>query len=398
MDEVLLSVMRSPHSYTAEDIIEINGHGGLASLLHVLELVLKEGARLAQPGEFTKRAFLHGRIDLSQAEAVAEVIRAKSERGLKLAMHHLDGSLSRKIRDLQEGLLSMLAEAEAAIDFPEEDLAILSRTGMERKMGEIELELRSLTASFQEGRIFQEGIIAPIIGRANVGKSSLFNALLERDRAIVTPSPGTTRDSLEEVVSVQGLPFLLIDTAGVRGDRSHLEMAEKEGMERGRAWMEKADLLLLVIDGNAALAEGDRDLLRQARGRKSLLLMNKIDLGVRVSREEILRLLPGVPCMEISAKTGQGLQELKGAMFEAMERGGLDMTQDLVITNLHHRSALREAEDAVARGKESVASGLSFEFVSLDLKESLDALGKITGETASEDLLEEIFARFCIGK
>jgi tRNA modification GTPase len=329
---------------------------------------------------------------------VAEVIRAKSERGLKLAMHHLDGSLSRKIRDLQEGLLSVLAEAEAAIDFPEEDLAILSRTEMERKMGEIELELGSLTASFQEGRIFEEGIIAPIMGRANVGKSSLFNALLERNRAIVTPSPGTTRDSLEGVVSVRGLPFLLIDTAGVRGSSSHLEMAEKEGMERGRAWMEKADLLLLVIDGNEALAEEDRDLLRQARGRKSLLLMNKIDLGVNVSREEILRLLPGVPCLEISAKTGQGLQELKGAMFEAMERGGLDMTQDLVITNLHHRSALREAEDAVARGKESVASGLSFEFVSLDLKESLDALGKITGETASEDLLEEIFARFCIGK
>jgi tRNA modification GTPase len=398
VDEVLLSVMRSPHSYTAEDIIEINGHGGLAPLLHVLELVLKEGARLARPGEFTKRAFLHGRIDLTQAEAVAEIIRAKSERGLKLAMHHLDGSLSRKIRDLQEGLLSMLAEAEAAIDFPEEDLAILSRTEMERKMGEIELELEGLTASFQEGRIFEEGIIAPIMGRANVGKSSLFNALLERDRAIVTPDPGTTRDSLEGVVSVRGLPFLLIDTAGVRGSSSYLEMAEKEGMERGRAWMEKADLLLLVIDGNEALAEEGRDLLRQARGRKSLVLMNKVDLGVNVSREEILRLLPGVSCLEISAKTGQGLQELKGAMFEAMERGGLDMTQDLVITNLHHRSALREAEDAVARGKESVASGLSFEFVSLDLKESLDALGKITGETASEDLLEEIFARFCIGK
>lgn len=397
-DEVLLSVMRSPHSYTAEDIIEINGHGGLAPLLHILELVLKEGARLAEPGEFTKRAFLHGRIDLTQAEAVAEIIRAKGERGLKLAMHHLDGSLSRKIRDLQERLLSMLAEAEAATDFPEEDLAILSRAEMERKMGEIELELKRLAASFQEGRIFQEGIIAPIAGRANVGKSSLFNALLERERAIVTPYPGTTRDSLEEIISVQGLPFLLIDTAGMRGGGPHLEMAEKEGMERGRAWMEKADLLLLVIDGSAALAEGDRNLLWQARGRRSLLLMNKMDLGAKVSREEALRLLPGVPCMEISAKTGQGLQELKGAMFEAMEGGGLDMTQDLVITNLHHRSALREAGHAVARGKESVASGLSFEFVSLDLRESLDALGKITGETTSEDLLKEIFSRFCIGK
>jgi len=398
VDEVLLSIMRSPHSYTAEDIIEINGHGGLTPLLHILELVLKEGARLAEPGEFTKRAFLHGRIDLTQAEAVVEMIRAKSERGLKLAMRHLDGSLSRKIRDLQERLLSILAEAEAAIDFPEEDLAVLSRAEMERKMEEIELELRRLTASFQEGRIFQEGIIAPIVGRANVGKSSLFNALLERERAIVTPYPGTTRDSLEGVISVQGLPFLLIDTAGMQMDGPHLEMAEKEGIERGRTWMEKADLLLLVIDGSDALAEEDRGLLRHARARKSLLLMNKMDLGARASMEELSRLLPGVPCMRISAKTGQGLQELKGAMFEAMERGGMDMTQDLVITNLHHRSALREAEEAVARGKESLASGLSIEFASLDLRESLDALGKITGETTSEDLLEEIFSRFCIGK
>jgi tRNA modification GTPase len=181
-------------------------------------------------------------------------------------------------------------------------------------------------------------------------------------------------------------------------DGPHLEMAEKEGMKRGRTWMEKADLLLLVIDGSDALADEDRGLLRHARARKSLLLMNKMDLGAKASMEELLRLLPGVPCMRISAKTGQGLQELKGAMFEAMERGGMDMTQDLVITNLHHRSALREAEEAVARGKESLASGLSFEFVSLDLRESLDALGKITGETTSEDLLEEIFARFCIGK
>jgi tRNA modification GTPase len=390
--------MRSPHSYTAEDVIEINGHGGLVPLLRILELVLKEGARLAEPGEFTKRAFLHGRIDLTQAEAVAEIIRAKSERGLRLAMHHLDGSLSKKIGDLKGRLLSILAEIETAVDFPEEDLLILSREEMERKTEEVELELKRLAASFQEGRIFQEGIITPIIGRTNVGKSSLFNALLERERAIVTPYPGTTRDSLEEMIRVQGLPFLLIDTAGMRTGDPHLGMAEKAGMKRGRAWMEKADLLLLVIDGSEALTGEDRCLLQQARGHSGLVLVNKMDLGSKVEMEELLRLLPGMPCMRISAQNGQGLQELKGAMFEMMERAGIDMTQDLVITNLHHRSALRMAEDAIARGKESMASGLSFEFVSLDLKEGLDALGKITGETASEDLLEEIFSRFCIGK
>jgi tRNA modification GTPase len=398
VDEVLLAIMRSPHSYTAEDIIEINGHGGLVPLLRILELVLEEGARLADPGEFTRRAFLNGRIDLAQAEAVLEIIRAKSERGLKLAMRHLDGTLSRRIKELRGRLLSLSAEVEAAIDFPEEDLQILSEAGMEKEMEEVLQELRGLTSSFQEGRLFQEGIVTALIGRSNVGKSSLFNALLQRERAIVTPYPGTTRDSLEEVLSLEGLPFRLIDTAGMRRDESRLDLAEQEGVERGKAWAEKADLLLLVVDGSEALTEQDRGLLREVKGRKGLLLLNKTDLEVQVKTRELAVLGPDLPCLKVSARTGAGLGQLREAMVEAMKKGGLDLTQDLVITHLHHRKALEEAERALLRGKEALSHGLSSEFVGLDLRESVDALGEITGETTSEDLLAEIFSRFCIGK
>jgi len=370
----------------------------LVPLLRILELVLKEGARLAAPGEFTKRAFLNGRIDLAQAEAVMEIIRAKSERGLMLAMRHLDGSLSRRIQQAKARVLSVLAETEAALDFPEEGLETISAKEAQEEMEKIGLELKALILGFQEGRIFEEGIATALIGRPNVGKSSLFNALLQRDRAIVTSQPGTTRDSLEEVVNLQGLPFLLIDTAGMRGDDSSLEMAEKEGLERATAWMEKADLLLVLIDGSEPLTSEDRILLRRARGRRAILVVNKKDLPQKAEEPEMKVLLPETPSVKVSARSGAGLEELKGAMFQVMERGGLDMTQDLVITHLHHRRALEKAQMALLRGKDSLANGLPAELVSLDLRECLDALGVITGETTSEDLLEEIFSRFCIGK
>lgn len=398
IDEVLLSIMRSPHSYTTEDVVEINGHGGLVPLLRILEAASKEGARLATPGEFTKRAFLGGRIDLAQAEAVIEIIRSKSERGLALAMRHLDGSLSRRIGGLRDRLLSFLAEAEAAVDFPEEGLEILSPQAMARELEATERDMEGLRSGFREGRFYQEGIATALIGRSNVGKSSLFNALLQKERAIVTPCPGTTRDALEGTIDLQGLPFLLIDTAGMRSTEEGLDMAEREGMARGRAWLERADLLLIVIDGSETLTSEDRELLRQGDDRRRLVVISKGDLPPRVKAEELATLVPGISSLVVSARTGLGLEALKEAMFQAMAQEGLDMTQDLVITNLSHRQALEEASLALFRGREALTQGLSPEFLSLDLREALDALGRITGETTSEDVLEAIFSRFCIGK
>jgi tRNA modification GTPase len=398
IDEVLLAVMRAPHSYTREDVVEIHAHGGLVSLLRILELILQQGVRPADPGEFTKRAFLNGRIDLAQAEAVMDIVQAKSERGLKLALRHLDGSLSRRIGALRDRILSILAQVEASIDFPEEDLGAWPQEEMGKEIEEMGSQLWRLILSFREGRIVREGVATALVGRANVGKSSLFNSLLNRNRAIVTPHPGTTRDSLEEVIHLQGYPFLLIDTAGMRADDRGLDMAEKEGLERGRDWMGKADLLLVVMDGSENLTEEDRALLGQVRGRRGLLVINKIDLEGKVKEQEIVAALPEMPRMRISATDGTGLQELKDSMVKAMQIDGLDATQDLAITHLHHQRALERAEVALGRAKEALADGLSYEFVSLDLHESLDALGEITGETTPEDLLNEIFSRFCIGK
>jgi tRNA modification GTPase len=398
IDEVLLAIMRSPHSYTREDVVEIHAHGGLVPLLRILELMLQQGARLADPGEFTRRAFLNGRIDLAQAEAVMDIVQAKSERGLKLALRHLDGSLSRRIGILRDRILSILAQGEARIDFPEEDLGPPPQKEMSKAIEEVSSQLRRLILSFQEGRILREGITVALVGRANVGKSSLFNALLSRERAIVTPQPGTTRDSLEEAVHLSGYPFLLIDTAGMRADGRGLDLAEKEGLERGRGWMEKADILLVVMDGSENLTEEDRALLCQVRGRRGLLVINKIDLEGRVEEEEIQAALPEMPWVRISATDGAGLSELKDMMVKAMQMNGPDATQDLAITHLRHRRALEGAELALGRAKKALVDDLSFEFVSLDLHECLDALGEITGESTPEDLLNEIFSRFCIGK
>jgi tRNA modification GTPase len=398
LDEALVVVMRAPRSYTGEDIVEVHCHGGPYVLQAVSESLLRLGARLAEPGEFTKRAFLNGRLDLTQAEAVLDTIRAKTAGALRMAQAQLRGSLSKELDRLREGLIGMLAHVEAGIDFTEEDLAFIPPAeliaGLERTIAEI----ANLVASGREGRILREGITAAIIGRPNVGKSSLLNALLRTDRAIVTAIPGTTRDVLEEVVNVRGVAVRLLDTAGLRETEDPIE---QEGVRRSRAAGDEADVLLLVVDGSIPLTPGDRELAGRAREKKALLVVNKADLPAAFDPAEL-----GVPqqdrsgpaVVRISAKTGQGLDDLRDRLRAlAMGTDG-DPAERAVITRLRHQTALERAREALASALTAARAALPGEVVAVDLRAAIDGLGEITGAVTTEEILERIFRDFCIGK
>jgi tRNA modification GTPase len=387
VDEVLLTVMRSPHTYTREDVVEINCHGGLLPLRRVLELTLRHGARLAEPGEFTKRAFLNGRIDLSQAEAVLDVIRAKTEESEKLALEQLKGALSEKINNLRDRLLNICAHIEAYIDFPEEEIEPASMQEIKTGIEDLVNEISALCRSYDEGRFFREGLKAVIAGRPNVGKSSLLNALLKRDRAIVTEMPGTTRDVLEEYININGLPLRIMDTAGIR--QAH-DMAEEEGVRRSLQAIEEADIVLGVIDGSVPLRDGDMSLVERLKEKNSILVINKIDL-----LQADLSLSDALPVFRVSAKTGEGLDALKDAIFNRCVHR--DRTEGVMVTNLRHKLAL----DAAERGLKAALGSLEgepLEITAMELREALDRLGEIVGTVTTEDILNKIFNDFCIGK
>lgn len=396
VDEVLAVYMKKPRTYTREDVVEIHCHGSYLVLQEVLTLLLEQGAQLAEPGEFTKRAFLNGRIDLTQAEAVSELLQARTRTGSHLAMVQLQGRLGNEVHQIRDHLLTLRAIFEVAIDFPEDDVDILQPDGMrERIDADIIGPLRQLITTSDQGKIYREGIAVVILGRPNVGKSSLLNALLREERAIVTSQPGTTRDTIEEYLDIQGMPVRIIDTAGIRHGAGHIE---EIGIERARQKLESADLVLLLVDGSAPLGEEDRELFVQTGDRKILLVVNKIDLMPECHVKEYQSAFSGAEIVPLSAKTGDGLAGLEQAIFDSVIRGdGWDPGYSCV-PNVRQQHALTRTLDAALRLRRGIKEGVPPDLLAIELQDGLDHLGAIVGETTNEDILDKIFKQFCIGK
>jgi tRNA modification GTPase len=393
LDEVLVAVMRAPHSYTREDVVEINCHGGSLPLRNVLDTVLARGARLALPGEFTKRAFLNGRLDLSQAEAVIDVIRAKTEASLQLALQQLQGQLSEQIQTFHQRLKHLLALIEAAVDFPEDDEEFISAAQITRDLTDILAQVEQLLAGAQEGKIVREGLRVVIAGKPNVGKSSLLNLLLQEERAIVTPIPGTTRDTIEDYINLHGVPIRLVDTAGIRDT---VDQVEQLGVIRSRNAVTQADLILGLFDASEPWTPADADFLQLATGKPLLALLNKMDLPPMFTSTALAAKLPGTTqIVPISLKTHDGIAQLKEALVARVLTTPLE---SVAVTNSRHQHALTLARQSLRQAQHSAEMAMSPEFVALDLREALNHLGTITGETTTTDILEEIFATFCIGK
>lgn len=396
IDEVLVVYMKAPHTYTREDVVEISGHGGPLVLRRILEVVLRMGAREALPGEFTKRAFLNGRIDLSQAEAVLDLISAQSEQALKLAQRQLEGGLSQRVRELKGELLDLLVPIEAWLDLPEEDIPPPSREEVVSGLQKVASRIRELLEHYRQEVVYREGVRTALLGKANVGKSSIFNRLLGRERAIVTPIPGTTTDLIEETLVIRGIPFCLVDMAGLGSPR---DLVEEEGMRRARGEMERAELLLVVLDGSRPLDDEDKGLLEEVarRGKPTILVVNKADLPPAVSEGEIP---PLGEVVRTSALTGEGLEELKAKMVEVTVRAhGLGAPSELVPVNTRHKGILERALARAERVLASLEEGEpQWDMVALEIRELMEDLGEIVGETAPEEVLEAIFSRFCVGK
>jgi len=407
VDEALCVVMRAPRTYTREDVVEITCHGGILAAKAVLDTVLENGARLAEPGEFTKRAFLNGRLDLAQAEAVADLIRSRTELALAAANEQLAGKLSQRINQLRDDLMHTLSHLEAHIDFPEEDISPATREQLlERLEGSVAF-MDALIRTANEGRILRRGIRAAIVGRPNVGKSSLLNQLLGHDRAIVSPIPGTTRDTIEETANIRGLPVVFLDTAGLREARDEIEL---EGIRRSLESLTKAEFALHVLDASEPLTAEDEKYLGEFAGKKRILVRNKIDLPARlVLPEKVGTPGPGVqvdssasgpypPIVDVCCLTGQGIETLKDTVKALVWSGEIKAEMLQVMINARHQDALRRAREATLRTLEALRADLTLELVAVDLRIAVNAVGEIVGKTATEDLLDSIFSQFCIGK
>ncbi|KMP12033.1 tRNA modification GTPase [Candidatus Nitromaritima sp. SCGC AAA799-C22] len=391
-DEVLLTWFKAPQSYTGEDVIEIGAHGGMFVSSRILNLVVDQGARPAEPGEFTRRAFLNGRIDLSQAEAVADLIAAASDKALKSAIGQLKGRLSQKANALYDRLLSVLGQIEAAIDFPEEGLDFQKRETSSQEIRGVKEEADALVASYRQGKIFREGASVALVGKPNVGKSSLLNALLQEDRAIVTPHPGTTRDTLEERVRIRDIHINIIDSAGLR---NHPETVEEEGIRRTRSAVEQADLVLVIFDRSQSLDENDDLMCREVGDKPKLVVINKCDLPGNWTPDDVICKIPGTELVLISAKEGTGLDSLVDAIHGHVVAAS---SETIFITRERHRAHLADASSALAKTLESLEQNLSEEFVAADLSIAMNHLAAILGKTVEDDLLDQIFNTFCIGK
>lgn len=395
IDEVLLGIMRAPKTYTTEDIVEFNCHGGIVSLTAVLEVVVKAGARLAEPGEFTKRAFLNGRLDLAQAEAVAELIGSKTELSRKIAINALEGKLSENVNHLSDKMAGLLAEIEASIDFPEEELDFMKVEVQHQTARAIQADLTRLLETAEEGRLIKDGITVAILGKPNVGKSSLLNALVQRERAIVTDIPGTTRDTIEETINLDGIPMHLIDTAGIR---QTADIIEQQGVLRSKAVINKAEFLLLMFDASQGLTEADVELLETANSHKALLILNKTDLPIVTPPDALRAHCSNKRVVQTAILEGKGLEALKTAMREELLGDAFVTGDSPIVTNARHQDALRRANAALNDAIESLTNAMPPELVAVDLHISLDALGDIVGKTTTEDILDRIFSQFCIGK
>ena len=400
IDEVLVIIMNGPNSYTKEDVVEINCHGGMMVTRKVLETVIKYGARVAEPGEFTKRAFLNGRIDLSQAEAVIDVIQAKNQYALQSSLNQLKGSVQEKIVEVRENILRDMAFIEAALDDPEHiDIDGFDETLLYNVECNLE-KLDKLYQSSDNGRLMKEGINTVIIGKPNAGKSSLLNGMLKEDRAIVTDIEGTTRDTLEETIVFDGILLNIMDTAGIRQTK---DVVEQIGVERARTEAGQADLILYVVDSSKPLDENDKTVMEFIKNRKAIVLRNKIDLEEVVSREDIITAMKKYsdkesPIVDISAKLQEGMRELENMIKDMFSKGKISFNDEVYITNVRHKSAIKEGMDSLIQVKESIHNGMPEDFYSIDLMNAYKVLGEIIGETVEEDLVNKIFSEFCMGK
>ena len=394
IDEVLAVLMRAPHSYTAEDTVEINCHGGVLVVKKILETVIKNGARLAQPGEFTKRAFLNGRIDLSQAEAVADLINSKNEYALKSSVSQLGGALSKKIREIREKIIYEIAYIESALDDPEH----ISLDGYPEHLRSVILpikkELERAVSLSENGRILREGIKTVILGKPNAGKSSLMNVLLGEERAIVTDIAGTTRDTLEENIRLRGLSLNLIDTAGIRETE---DLVEKIGVDRARKIADNADLLIYVVDGSCPMDENDDQIIELIKDRRAIVLLNKTDLDLVISEEEAAE-KTGCSVISVSAKEQTGIDLLEQKIQEMFFDGEIDFNDEELRTNMRHKEALTDTIKSQDLAEHRINAGMPEDFFSIDLMNAYESLGTITGESLEDDLINEIFSHFCMGK
>ena len=393
VDEVLLTIMRQPRSYTGEDVVEVHCHGGAFVSRQILGLILAQGARQAEAGEFTKRAFLNGKLDLAQAEAVLDLIRARTAKGAELALNQASGSLSKHVGELREELLDILVQVEAAIDFPDEDIELLQRPKLVKKLFALADKISAISATYEWGRLFREGARVCICGRPNVGKSSLLNALLGEQRVIVTPIPGTTRDVIEESMNLNGLPVVIWDTAGIR---QAADQVEQLGVELSHQYMKKADAVIVVLDGSQQLDPEDLSVLCSVGDKKRLVVINKNDLPMAVSADQVKYQDGEAELILVSAKTGDGIDPLKSALGNLLINHQPE--PEIAVTNVRHRSELIRSAESLAQGAKALGSGLPPEIAAVNLNEAREALEDIIGLVNNDEILERIFINFCIGK
>lgn len=396
IDEVLVTVMRAPRTFTKEDVVEVSCHGGAIPVQKALEALLDAGARLAEPGEFTKRAFLNGRIDLSQAEAVMDLIRAKTDRAAKIASQQSEGRLSRLIRQLRQEILEVLAHLAVNVDYPEYDADEMTSNLLIDRCNYIIGEIDKLLMTANQGKILREGIATAIIGRPNVGKSSLMNALTQENKAIVTDIPGTTRDVIEEYVNVRGIPLRLLDTAGIRETE---DVVERIGVERSQRALQEADLVLLLLNNNEELHEDDIRLLELSKDFKRILLINKMDLPTKIDIEEVKQRVGNeTAIIPISVQKEEGLDQLEEAIAELFFHGKLDLAESTYVSNARHIHLLKSAKNSVYDCIQGIKAGVPLDMVEIDLKNAWQSLGEVIGDAVAEDLIDQIFSQFCLGK
>ncbi len=395
IDEVLLTVMRAPRTYTREDTVEISCHGGMQAARKALGLVLKHGARTAEPGEFTRRAFMNGRIDLIQAEAVLDIIKAKTEESLKAAVNQLEGRLSEELNVIRDGLLDVAAHIEASIDFPDEDTDIIKEEGLLEKTRAVAKRLEGLAATYDEGMILREGALAIICGKPNAGKSSLMNLILKRDRVIVSHIPGTTRDAVEEMVNLKGIPVRLVDTAGISDTK---DILEKEGMKRSKKYLKMADLVILLFDASTPLDDADRRMARLVGKKKKVVALNKTDLAVKTDAGKIREIFPDDTIVEISVKTKANIGLLEDAIFNSVWSRGSSRTAAYAAVSARHKELIDKALGCVVSVIRAIEAEAHPELAAVDLKEAIYNIGLIVGKSVSDDVLDRIFEKFCIGK
>ncbi len=395
VDEVLVSFFKAPKSFTTEDMCEINSHGGIVVMKKILEICLKNGAVLAEPGEFTKRAFLNGRIDLSQAEAVIELINAKTEKQTKAIIKQLNGELSEKLEEIKKSVMNILVDIEASIDYPEYDVEEVTNSKTLKNLEIIEQKIKDFEKTFENGKILNEGIRIAIVGRPNAGKSSLLNAILKEDRAIVTEIEGTTRDTIEEFVQIEGIPIKIIDTAGIRKTDN---VIEKIGINKSVEEVENADLVICIIDGSKEIEQEDKEILKMVKNKKAIILLNKIDKQLCIEKEDLRGYIEDKKILEVSILNKIGIDEIYKEIANMYSLGNINTDDSLIITNERYKQAIMNMLVHIKKARNAIEEKRPIDIISIDITAILEEIGKITGDSVSEDIINEIFKKFCLGK